>query len=91
MLRDAAATGDVREFEKVFTQVIAAKKGFWERLWMRIQLHVAICSNYDKIIGVADSIINDPNASASDKEWAQGKRDEAVAGKEKQGCSTTVS
>jgi hypothetical protein len=38
-----------------------------------------------RIIRVGDSIINDPNASASEKQWAQGKRDGAIQGQQANG------
>ena len=87
-LRDAAASGSIATFEQVVTEMYQAKGfwgGFWGGFWEKLRLHTAICTNYNNIIRVADQIL-DSDASAADKEWAQGQKDKANAGKERHGC-----
>jgi hypothetical protein len=86
MIRDAAATGDILEFERVFREIVFQKKGFFESLleWMRLTSE--ICNSLNKIIELADKLINAEGATPEEKNWAQGKKDEAIRKKQEVGC-----
>ncbi len=90
LLGKAANTNNATHVAETF---VALKNdgGFWSTVWRVIQIHTALCENYAGIINNANGILNSTAASASDKAWAQGKKDDAIAGQHAEGCSINVS
>jgi hypothetical protein len=87
MLREAAASGNLEEFEQVLGGLMQAERmGFWGKFNALLQLKFSMCSNLGNIVRLCNEIINNPNSSPSEVAWATAKRAKAMTAQWNEGC-----